>query len=228
MTYDEFIKSYDAGEMIIGTGITPGGRRFQIYNYPYPGVMIGCISAKGSRNGLDTAVLTRAEYDIMMEAKSLVTDLKASLPGFEGAFVLDTPQAGVRETRHFKGEYNLNIKDILTQFEFEDTIGHSCHPVDIHPFPKEMEDIPKVDAFYFNIPYRCLVAYGKDNLLLAGRNVASTREAAGCTRPTVPCMITGEAAGTAAAICVKGKIAKVKDIVYDKLRDQLKEQGAVI
>ncbi|MDR0450145.1 MAG: FAD-dependent oxidoreductase [Treponema sp.] len=164
----------------------------------------------------------------MVEAKQLVAELKNSLPGFEGAFVLDTPQAGVRETRHFKGEYNLNIRDILTRREFEDTIGKSCHPVDIHPFPKEMEDIPKADAFCFNIPYRCLVAYGMDNLFLAGRNVASTREAAGCTRPTVPCMIAGEAAGTAAALCVKDRIPRVKDIDYARLRKQLKEQGAVV
>jgi hypothetical protein len=164
----------------------------------------------------------------MAEAKNLVTELKDTVPGFEDAFVLDTPQAGVRETRHFKGEYTLNIRDILTQFEFEDTIGKSCHPVDIYPLPKEIEKIPRVDAFYFNIPYRCLAAYGIDNLLLAGRNVASTREAAGFTRVTVSCMVTGQAAGTAAALCAKDKIQKLKDIDRQKLRAVLKAQGAVV
>jgi len=228
MTYEEFIKAYEDGEMMIGYGITPSGKRFQIYNYPRTGIMIGCISLKGSRNGLDVEELTCAEYDVMIEAKKLVTELHDTVPGFEGAFVLDTPQAGVRETRHILGEYKLDFKDILMQHEFDDTIGKSCHPIDILPFPKEIKEETRRDAWYFNIPYRCLVAKGIDNLLLAGRCISCTREAAGCTRPTVPCMVSGEAAGTAAALCVKDGVKAAKDIDTAMLRAQLKIQGAKV
>ncbi|MDD5602627.1 MAG: FAD-dependent oxidoreductase [Eubacteriales bacterium] len=226
-TYEEFIKAHERGEMMIGLGKAPSGRTFQIYNYPRKGIMIGCISVKGSRNGLDTEELTQAEYDVMTAAKSLVDEMH-SLPGFKNAFVLDVPQAGVRETRHFEGEYKMNVADILLQREFEDTIGKGCHPIDIHPLPNEVKEIPQKDEWYFNIPYRCLVAKGVDNLLLAGRCISSTREAAGCTRPTIPCMVSGEAAGTAAAICVNENVGAARDIDVQILRKQLREQGARI
>lgn len=228
MTYEEFIEAYKDGEMIIGKGVTGSGRKFQIYNYPHPDIMIGCISIENPRNGLDIEELTRAEYEVMIAAKNYVTELRKSVPGFEKAFVLDTPQAGVRETRHILGEYKLNVMDIVSQREFNDTIGKGCHPIDIKPLPKEAEDMKKCDIWYFNLPYRSLVAKNVINLLLAGRCISSTREAAGCTRPTVPCMVSGEAAGTAAAMFVKENVPKVRDVDIKKLRMKLKKQGVIL
>ena len=227
MTYEEMLQAYEEGEMVIFLGTTASGRKFQVYNYPHPGVMIGCISIPGSRNGLDVDALTRAEYEVMLEARGLVADIRKSVPGFEGAFVLDTPRAGVRETRHVKGEYTLNIMDMLTIKEFEDTIGKGCHPVDIAPVPREVEEMGQRDAWYFNIPYRTLVASGCDNLLLAGRCTSATREAAGFLRPTVQCMVMGQAAGAAAAmLCRSGQAAR--DLDTAELRETLREQGVVL
>ena len=64
--------------------------------------------------------------------------------------------------------------------------------------------------------------------MLAGRLVSNTREAAGCTRATVPCMITGEAAGTAAAILCKDNVPEAKNIDVEKLRHTLKENNVVL
>jgi hypothetical protein len=227
MTHDEMLTAYEKGEMVIFTGTTASGRRFQVYNYPHPGIMIGCISVRGSRSGLDVAELTRAEYDVMVEAREMVAQIRESVPGFERAFVLDIPKAGVRETRHVRGEYVLDIMDVLTTREFEDTIGKGCHPVDIGPTPSEVDQLGGRSAWHFNIPYRILVAAGCDNLLLAGRCTSATREAAGCLRPTVPCMVMGQAAGTAAAmLCRSG--AAARDIDVQALRALLREQGAVL
>ena len=227
MSYEEMLKAHADGEMVIFTGVTASGRKFQVYNYPRPGIMIGCISVSGSRNGLDVPELTRTEYDIMVEVREMVAQIRGSVPGFERAFVLDTPRAGVRETRHVRGEYVLDIADVLTVREFEDTIGKGCHPVDIGPVPREVEQLGQRNAWYFNIPYRTLVAAGCDNLLLAGRCTSATREAAGCLRPTVPCMVMGQAAGTAAAVlCRRGGAAR--DIDVPALRALLREQGAVL
>jgi glycine/D-amino acid oxidase-like deaminating enzyme len=226
MTYEAFLKAYDEGDMIIGTGITPSGRKFQIYNYPRPGIMIGCISIKGNRDGTNLADLSQAEYDIMVEARALVQAIK-ELPGFENAFVLDTPQAGIRETRHVQGEYALTVMDIVTGRSFADGIGKGCHPVDIGPLPQEVTDHPIGAGWHYNIPYRCLVASQVDNLLLAGRNTSATREAAGCLRTTVACMVMGQAAGTAAAMLSQTGCA-ARDIDVDALRQILHEQGAIL
>lgn len=225
MTREEFIRAWDADEMVIGWGVTDKGRRFQIYNYPHEGIMIGCISIPGNRNGVDADELTLAEYDLLKMAKTVVADIRGHVPGFDNIYVLDTPTAGVRETRHIEGVYKLNITDIVTGREFEDCIGVSCHPIDIRPFPNELKDYPTPERFFFQIPYRCLIAKGYDNLLLAGRCVSNTREAAGCTRVTTACMITGEAAGTAVALCSKAGVAKAADIDSGVLRATLRANG---
>ena len=124
--------------------------------------------------------------------------------------------------------YKLNVVDILTQKHFEDGIGRGSHPIDIYPLPKEIEEIPPVDEFYFEIPYSCLLPEKVSNLLIAGRCVSATREASGCIRPTATCMVIGEAAGTAAAILCKDGTNKAKDVDIQKLRTTLKENGVVL
>jgi hypothetical protein len=130
----------------------------------------------------------------------------------------------VRETRHVQGEYVLDIEDILTQRDFEDSIGKGGHPIDISPIPDFIRNKPLAPRWFFKIPYRSLVAKTVDNLLLAGRCISNTHEASGCTRPTVPCMITGEAAGTAAAMCAKAGVAP-RDLDASELRKRLTDQG---
>lgn len=227
MTYEEFLKAYQAHEMVIFQGRIPNmpDKYFQVYNYPRKNIMVGCISIAGNRNGLDTDVLTQAEYDVLLRAKELVQRLKENVPGFEGAFVLDVPMAGIRETRHPEGEYRLDIDDVLMQREFPDTIGKAAHPVDIYPLPERLSEMKRPARWYYNIPYRSLQAKGVPNLLLAGRCISSSREVAGCTRTTVACMVTGEAAGTAAALCIRHNAADAGEIPVEKLREQLKLQG---
>lgn len=246
MSLKEVEESYKKGDMIIfqtkltgekyhtELGFEPmneySAEHTQIYNYPRKGIVVGCITRMLSEDLDGTKVddLTKAEYEVLYCAKRKVARFRESVPGFEEAFVLDVPQAGVRETRHILGEYKLNIDDVLGMREFDDSIGRSTHPVDIGPLPSACLEWERPDRFSFSLPYRILVAKGIDNLLLAGRLVSNTREAAGCTRPTVPCMITGEATGTAAAILCNNGITKAKDIDTNELRKVLLENGAVL
>ena len=141
--------------------------------------------------------------------------------------MLDCPQICVRETRHVEGEYKLNIEDIFSSRKFKDTIGKGCHPIDIQPVPEVVKKHSLPPRWYFNIPYRCLVAKQIDNILVAGRCISVTHEANGCTRTTVQCMITGQAAGTAAAMCVRQNV-KPRNLNTDELRKTLKDQGVVL
>jgi len=219
--YESFLK----GDMmtIIVTGI---GHSLQIYNTPIPGVFTFCCpSYEGS--GLSVNDLTQGDVELAKEVRKRVAIMKESLPGFENAYVLDCPEISVRETRHIKGEYVLTIDDIFSSREFKDTIGKGCHPIDISPIPDSLKKYQLPPRWSFNIPYRCLVAKKVDNLLLAGRCISNTHEASGCTRPTVQCMITGEAAGTAAVMCIKENVMP-RHLNVDKLRSKLADQGVVL
>ena len=224
MSLQEFLDCYERGEAIETFCKLEEKGRFQIYNNPRPGIMVGCISVRSGLNCLNADEWTQAEYDVLTICSEQLRKIKQEYPGFENAFIVDVPPAGIRETRHIMGEYLLTIRDILTNKEFEDTIGFSSHPVDISPVPNECKNITPPARAWFRVPYRCLVAKGIDNLLLAGRLISATREASGCTRPTVCCMITGEAAGTAAALLSQTGGA-AKDIDITLLRDTLKKNN---
>jgi len=222
---DEAYAAFRRGDMMT-INITGIGHRFQIYNTPIPGVFAFCCPHYYG-DGLSVEDLTQGEVAMMKEIRKRVAEMKAALPGFEDAYLLDCPEICVRETRHFRGEYVLDIEDILLQRAFADSIGKGCHPIDIQPIPDTLKNYPLAHRWSFDIPYRSLIPKQIDNLLLAGRCISTTHEASGCTRPTVQCMVTGEAAGTAAALCVDGNVRPL-DLNVGRLRERLAAQGVLL
>ena len=65
-----------------------------------------------------------------------------------------------------------------------------------------------------------------DNILVAGRPLSSTHEAHSAIRVMPICSNIGEAAGLAAALCVKEDLAPT-EINIRKLQNELTEAGAV-
>jgi ribulose 1,5-bisphosphate synthetase/thiazole synthase len=222
---DEAYEAFRRGDMMT-INITGIGHRFQIYNTPLSGVFTFCCPHYYG-SGLSVEDLTAGEIAMMVEIRKRVSDMKAALPGFEEAVLLDCPEICVRETRHFRGKYVLDIEDILSQRKFADGIGRGCHPIDIQPIPDALKKYPLAHRWSFEIPYRCLLPKAVENLLLAGRCISNTHEASGCTRPTVQCMVTGEAAGTAAAMCVQQDV-RPRDLDATRLRERLVAQGVVL
>lgn len=154
-------------------------------------------------DALDDWELTRVGLECRRIIMKGVEFLKANMPGFEDAFLIDTgPQIGVRETRRIVGEYTLTKEDIMNGKRFDDAI--SSGP--------------------FDIPYRCLVPREVDGLLVSGRCISTTQDALGSVRNIPPCFVTGQAAGTAAALAVK-KGVKPRRLNVSLLKETLKEKG---
>ncbi|QSF45321.1 FAD-dependent oxidoreductase [Paenibacillus tianjinensis] len=116
-------------------------------------------------------------------------------------------QPGKREYRRFTGEYTLTQNDIISQKLFEDRVAFGGWSIDLHP-PQGMYAAASgskhmhADGNY-HIPLRSLYSVNVSNLLFAGRNISATHVAFGTTRVMATCAIMGEAAGTAAALCVE-------------------------
>ncbi|WP_405193003.1 FAD-dependent oxidoreductase [Streptomyces anulatus] len=113
---------------------------------------------------------------------------------------------GKREYRRFLGDYVLTQQDILQQHQFEDRIAFGGWSVDLHPVQGMYADEPGARQQYgdgiFHIPLRSLYSANVTNLHFAGRNISATHVAFGATRVMATCATLGEAAGTAAALCV--------------------------
>jgi hypothetical protein len=69
-----------------------------------------------------------------------------------------------------------------------------------------------------------LVPKEVDGVLVAGRCISTTHEAHGVIRNIPPCLITGQAAGTAAAIVARKRLTPRKLDIH-LLRETLKKLG---
>lgn len=156
---------------------------------------------------------------------------------FGNSFLTVTaPLMGIRESRIIEGDYKLTLKDWIDKKSFDDEIGRNCYFIDIHLVEEDQKKITKenyeklkVEPYKkgesHGIPYRCLTPKGIKNLLIAGRSISTERTVQGSTRVQPVCLVTGEAAGMAAAHAAKSTTKDVHKIDISFLRKRLKDEG---
>ncbi|RLF20855.1 MAG: FAD-dependent oxidoreductase [Thermoprotei archaeon] len=180
-------------------------------------------------DGTKVEDLTRAEIEGRRQMFEIVKWLKRTFPAFKNAYIIRSGvQVGVRETRRIIGEYILTEEDILKARKFPDAICRGNYPIDIHNPTGEGTIIkrPPPDDYY-EIPYRCIVPLKVDNLLIGSRCISATHEAHSAIRIMPIVMGIGQAAGTAAALCIKHDI-KPRELDARILRKTLRRQGAIV
>lgn len=173
-------------------------------------------------------------------ANQYIAALKEFRPEiFAGSFLVNTGQLlGVRESRIIEGDYKLTLKDWLARATFSDEIGRNNYFIDIHNSKEEIDQIVKAKSFdnldrpesykkgeSHGIPYRCLTPKGLKNVLVAGRCISTEEIVQGSTRVQSACLVTGEAAGMAAAHAFQNHKNDVHLVNVDFLRKRLKEEG---
>jgi ribulose 1,5-bisphosphate synthetase/thiazole synthase len=176
----------------------------------------------------DAYDLTRAEIEGRKRIPMIVRFLRKYIPGFEKAYLTAShPVVGVRESRRIVGDYILATDDVLQNRTFEDGVMVTpWRPASGHnPDGKLVDETyPKEGITGAELPYRCLLPKGIEGLLVAGRCLSSSGEAQNALRNMAPCMATGHAAGTAAAMAVSADITP-REVDPKQLRGILVEQG---
>ncbi|MFR9547175.1 MAG: FAD-dependent oxidoreductase [Rikenellaceae bacterium] len=149
------------------------------------------------------------------EAENLALDWVGSLPGR-------------RESRRLEGDYMLNAEDMLTHRHFDDAIAWGGWSLDEH-CPGGILSLDEKPSYFhahfkksYEIPYRCIYSRNVDNLFFAGRNASVSHIALSSTRIIGTCMLMGQAAGVASAMCIE-KSAQPRDI-YNNNIDELQER----
>ena len=79
----------------------------------------------------------------------------------------------------------------------------------------------------YGVPYRCLLPANVSGLLLTGRCISAESAAAGAIRVMPPAMALGQAAGTAAALCLQ-RGSNPDTLDYADLRAALVRAGAFL
>jgi hypothetical protein len=188
-------------------------------------------------NPLDAKDLTRAELEARAKLPKLMDFLRSYVPGAENAVLVSSgPTLGLRESRRIVGEYRLTGLDYYNRATFEDTIARYSYPIDIHAATPDQDDYGTdreyVTSRYqegeaYSIPYRSLIPVGYSNVLVAGRTISCDRAMMASIRVMPACFATGEAAGTAAALCCRAEI-DCKQLNIEEIQKQLTIQGAVL
>ena len=160
----------------------------------------------------DPEDLTYAELECRKQVMAEADRLRREVPGFAKAhFCHIADQIGITESRRLVGEAVLGRDDIDTPCE--DVIALTGHWT-------------KYEAVY-HIPYRSLLAREFPNLLVAGRCISVDHRVHHATKEIPPCIATGEAAGTAAALAAQAGTPP-KQIQVSALQKRLEEGGAIL
>jgi len=175
--------------------------------------------------------LTAATMEGRRQAFHCIPVFRKYVRGMENCHIVSTPNTvGIRESRRIMADTVLTEHDMKARREWPDSIGYGSFFIDIHHI-----DGPGMDGttwrpepgFRYQIPYRILVPRGIDNLLTAGRCVSVTHVALGSIRVMVQCMVTGQAAGTAAAISIDDGVPP-REVDVAKLQARLRKAGCVV
>ena len=131
-----------------------------------------------------------------------------------------------RESRRLSGEHVLTGEELLNGTDFPDTVAHCAHPVDIHHASGSGQSVQFLERAG-SIPYRSLYTRAVGNLLIGGKCISADRTAFASTRVMASVMATGQAAGTAAALCAKANVP-APELDVKTLRETLLQSGAIL
>ena len=115
---------------------------------------------------------------------------------------------GTRESRRIEGDYLLNENDVRENRIFPDAVAYGGWQMDQHirggimDFDKLPSRILNFDGCY-TIPWRCYYSKNVSNVMLAGRDISTTKMAFGSSRVMGTCSVGGQAVGTAAAMAAR-------------------------
>ena len=178
---------------------------------------------------VDPFDVTDAEIEARKQMLEVFTMLKEELEAFKDAQLLTSGAwIGARESRMIDGEHLLTENELKDCTRFPDAIAAGNYDIDIHsPDGSGTSHYYFPDGQYYTIPYRSLIPKNADNLLVAGRCISSTHEAQASYRimPIVCCL--GEAAGVAAAECVKNNCG-TRQADINEIQKTLTDSGAFI
>jgi hypothetical protein len=150
-----------------------------------------------------------------------------TLPGCENARVQRVMGGtSVRETYRIVGETQVTVEDYRAGRRYPDAICYAFYPLDLHD-EQGVSPEPLRPGVVPTIPFGALVPKGTENLLVAGRCVASDRLANSALRVQAPCMAMGQAAGAAAALAAGTGTAPTA-LALENIKAALEDHGAIV
>lgn len=160
----------------------------------------------------DPEDLTYAELACRKRVMEQVDTIRAEIPGFAHAHICHiADQIGITESRRLVGRRVLGRDEV--DIPCDDVIAITGNWT-------------KYESLYY-IPYGSLLTAEFPNLLAAGRCISVDHRVHHATKEIPPCMATGEAAGTAAALAARAG-TDVAAMEVKPIQQALESRGAIL
>ena len=170
-----------------------------------------------SVNGIDVKDMTKASIHLHRQIRNVAAFFHDCIPGFEKAYLVASgPLLGVRRTRLIEAVFDIPREYLLKGEGADDEIGRFGF-IDMGNYEIE-------NAGSMGIPYRSLIPKDVEGVLIAGRSMSTDHVVHNSTRNVGCCLLTGQAAGTAAALAVQESVAPSK-LNAQLLQEVLAENG---
>jgi hypothetical protein len=167
--------------------------------------------------------VSRAELAAQAVCPYIAEFFREHVPGFERGYIVQiASDMGIRTSRGIEGTATLTSGHVYSDrpVRFADTVG--CAPAQ----SRYVETGQFFHSHTFDIPYGILVPKEVDDLLVgSGKSVSC--EPQGLVRGMSTCMLVGQAAGTAAALCAREGVAP-RRLSTKQLQRTLMEQDAYL
>lgn len=189
---------------------------------PISGVRNMHIHGFDNQDGLDVLNLSRIQTDLRKMMWERTQKLRER-EGGDGIYLLEVPpQIGVRATRVLNAVANVTLEDSMHYRKYDDSIGMSGGST---PIMYKGQQIKTKDRPTWQIPYSALIPKVCPNLIVGGRCFGYDSGLVYDAREIGTCLVTGQAAGTAAALALNSR-RSVQEVDIPKLRTALLEQRA--
>lgn len=188
---------------------------------PVSGVRNMHMHGVDNQDGLDVLALSRLQTHLRGEMWNRTQTLRRR-EGGEGIFLLETPpQIGVRVTRVLNAVSNVTLEGSMHYRRYEDSIGMSGGSA---PIKYRGQEIKTKERPVWQIPYSALIPKRCPNLIVAGRCFGFDEGLVYDAREIGTCLVTGQAAGTAAALALNSRCS-VQNVDVKKLQSRLVAQN---
>ena len=147
-----------------------------------------------------------------MKIRERLAEMRTEHPADELHLLMPAMTACFRMTRRLVGRFTLTQEHVHQWFN--DTIG--------------LTGDWRRPGLVYAIPFGCLSGIQTNNLLVAGRCISVDNTAWDALRVIPPCVVTGEAAGTAAALAAAQSDGDVSSVDYSVLKSRLLAQGVLL
>lgn len=192
----------------------------------------GVVQIFGTRvfgvNPLDPESAAFGEMEQRRQIRDITNFLKANIPAFHECKLISTGvSVGMIGTRRIRGDYFLTSDNILNAVKFPDAIATGTYRLEIWELDGTNVRFNHLAGTYYTIPYRSMLPKGLINVIVAGSSLSGQYTAMSTWAIMPMCYKTGQAAGTAAALCVKGN-RETREISITELRKMLSEDGMAL